>query len=105
MNGGVPKMRNHESLQRLGRCLCASVALTLPFASAARAEVKVSEQPGVIVVTTDRYALHLTKSPPRLTVERHNKLVLATGRAAGSLVLHGEKVSFKDIAKFTQKGD
>ena len=43
MNGEVPNMRNHESLQRLARCLCASVALTLSLVSAARAEVKVTE--------------------------------------------------------------
>lgn len=77
----------------------------LPFASVARAEVKVTERPDAIVATTGRYVLTLMRSPLQLTVERQNGIVLSTRPASGFLVLQGETVPFKDITKFAQKGD
>jgi alpha-glucosidase (family GH31 glycosyl hydrolase) len=98
-------MRIHESLLGLALCLCAAVALTLPFVSVARAEVKVTERADAIVATTGRYVLTLTRAPLQWTVERQSRVILSTPRASGFLVLHGETVPVRDIKKFGQKGD
>jgi len=98
-------MRVHNSAKRFVPRLCASVAAVLSFVAMARAEVKITEHDDRIEAATDRYVLTLTKSPLRMTLSRDSKIVLATGGVSGGLVLHGEKVPFKDIGKFTQNGD